>query len=137
MKRTALLSVAGLLVGCASTETGDALARLSSENGPTATVVARELLVPDAQRFMVVCPGIPADTVAELAGDSVKVPTDGYDDVMNSFVSVASDGGVVTQRYAREEIDLCAGDDTRQLEMTDASANLTFVKQGTRWQLLS
>lgn len=104
----AIVVIAALLLlsSCSDPEPGDALARLKPEPGPTITVSASELLTPDAQRFLIVCPGVPADTVADLAGGSVKVPGDGYDSILNAFVVITSDGGVVTQRYAREEVDL-------------------------------
>lgn len=135
-RRWALLAATTLtLAGCTSTPPHDALARLKPEPGPTLSLPARELLVPDTQTFLIACPGVPGDTVAEVAGGSVKVPSDGYDPILNAFIAITSDGGVVTQRYAREEIDLCSSGPKNPLEAQDASTPLTFVKEGTRWRL--
>ncbi|QGU02747.1 hypothetical protein CKALI_09460 [Corynebacterium kalinowskii] len=128
---TALLALAS----CSTDTPHDALARLKPEPGPSITLPASELLAPDAQTFLVVCPGVPADTVSEIAGDSVKVPGEGYDPVLNSFVVLTSDGSVVTQRFAIEEIDLCSRGYSDPLTKREASLPLTFVKEGTQWLL--
>lgn len=123
------------LVSCATPPPYDALARLKPEPGPTIVLEARELLVPDAQYFLIACPGVSGDDIAELAGGSVKVPSDGYDSVLNAFVVITSDGGVVTQRYATEEIDLCSTGFLDPLAQRETSLPLTFVKEGTLWRL--
>lgn len=123
------------LVGCGVDKPHDALARLKPEPGPTITLTASELIAPDAQTFFIMCPGVPAEIGEEISGGSVKVPEEGYDPILNSFVVITADGGVVTQRYATEEIDLCSRGFTDPLTKRDASIPLTFVKEGTRWKL--
>lgn len=114
----------------------DALARLKPEPGPTITLPASELIVSDAQRFLIACPGVPALRISDAAGGTVKVPESGYDPVLNALIVITSDGGVVTQRYSTEEIDLCSDGFADPLTQRDASELLTFEKQGTQWRLV-
>lgn len=131
----AVIATALTLGACASGQPHDALARLKPEPGPTITVPAAELISEDAQQFLVACPGTAAFTVTEAAGGPADIPAEGYDNVLNAFVVITSDGGIVTQRYATEEIDLCSTGFTNPLIERDASTPLTFIKEGTRWRL--
>lgn len=114
----------------------DALARLKKEPGTHAIVPASELLIDDAQQFLIVCPYVPADSVSELVGgESVKVPSDGYDNVLNALVSTLPDGSAWTQKFARTEVNFCPNGTTTDLRLRPTSDLLTFTKEGRGWVL--
>ncbi|MEJ5928340.1 hypothetical protein WG915_06875 [Corynebacterium sp. H128] len=123
------------LAACSPPAPYDALARLQGEPGPVLTLPASELVTKDAQHFVIVCPGVTAHDVVAVVEDSVKVPEEGYDQVMNSFVSVTSDRSVETQRYATEELDLCSEGFADPLTLRTTATELTFRKEGTQWRL--
>ncbi|MDU0478821.1 hypothetical protein QVA66_06170 [Staphylococcus chromogenes] len=130
-----LALIGATLSGC-STEPHDAVARLKKEPGTHAIIPASELLIDDAQQFVIVCPYVPADTISELVGgESVKVPSDGYDSVLNSLVSTLDDGSAWTQRYSRNEVNLCPNGSDFSPKVRPASELLTFEKQGRGWVL--
>ncbi|MFV8381174.1 hypothetical protein [Corynebacterium hindlerae] len=133
----AIVVIAALtLSACSSGQPHDALARLKPEPGPTITLPASELVAEDAQQFLIACPNVPAITVTQAAGGTVDLPDEGYDEVLNAFIVITSDSGVITQRYSREEIDLCTDDFPDPLTKRDASTPLTFAKEGTQWRLV-
>ncbi|AKK02448.1 hypothetical protein [Corynebacterium epidermidicanis] len=131
-----LLALIGASLTACSSPPHDALARLKKEPGTHAILPASELLIDGAQSFIIVCPYIPADTVSELVGgESVKVPSDGYDSVLNSAVSLLADGSVWTQKYARDEVNLCPSGSDPSPTIRPASDLLTFEKHGRGWVL--
>lgn len=132
---TALVAVTAS--ACTTSEKGDALARLKPEPGPTITLPAAELFNADAQAFLIVCPGVPASEVVDSVGGNVDVPDEGFDSVLNAFVMPTSDGGVITQQYATEEIDLCSEGFPDPLTQRKTSTPLTFVKERTQWKLVA